>query len=115
MRRNPKLIQYVGLAIIVMLSAWIAMRCGRFMSDFIILRVHYGSSRVHAERLRIERPGRVQLRISNGDILGRGYAHWAGAIWAIVALPTFAVSVTLLHSLLRRYVPWIVPEKFWTG
>jgi hypothetical protein len=111
MRRDPKAREYIGLAMIVIVSAWLAMNVGRRVSHFVILRVHYGSERVEHEQLRVTEAGRVQLRISNGAVLGATTAKWAGAVWAATGLVVFWIAMVASHALLRFVAPSIVPRR----
>lgn len=114
MRRSAtRPIQYVVLAIIALASLFVAMKAGRIVSDGAVLAWRYGPARVSAKDLTITDPGRLQLRISNGDVLGSGYAKVLGVIWGVITLVVFFACLTVLHFCLRRVAPRMLPAGLW--
>ena len=97
------------MVVIGLTSYIIAWKVGRVVSDTAFLAYHYGLHRAASEGLRVTYPGRLELRISNGDVLGEGAAKSLGLVWVLVAFPTLLALVWAETRILRKIAPTIAP------
>src|SRR5437763_17099135 len=81
-----------------------------FATGRIILYHHYGIARVHSERLYIVGGTHPGLRISNGEVIGRGWFRVRSALFvALMALGAFNLT-GLGMRFCRSWFPAILRE-----